>query len=178
MKAKADADAFRLHIGGQEAKPGWQIFNIQPGDGVDHVGNIQDLTRFADDCCDQIYASHVLEHVPQASVLGTLRELHRILKPGGELMISVPDLDTLCRQFLDPELDLGAKFHIMRMMFGAQVDAHDFHYIGFSLQMLTECLSDVGFASVERVDDFGLFQDFSSFAPYGLPISLNVVAYK
>jgi predicted SAM-dependent methyltransferase len=41
----------------------------------------------------QIYASHVFEHVPQALVPPTLAGMHRILKHGGTLMLSVPDMD-------------------------------------------------------------------------------------
>ena len=87
-------EPFRLHIGGIEPRPSWKIWNIQPGPGVDFVGDCSDLSQFADESVDEIYASHVLEHldhkreIPKAS-----KELHRILKPTGVLSISVPDLE-------------------------------------------------------------------------------------
>ena len=170
---------FRLHIGGREARAGWQIFDIRPGEGIDHVGDIQDLSRFRDACCDEIYASHVLEHVPQARIVPTLQGLNRILKPGGRLCVSVPDLRVLCRLFVDPGLDAKARGHVMRMIYGGQVDQHDFHYVGFSLEILLDCLRAAGFSRAERVSEFRLFEDASSYAPYqGVPISLNVVAFK
>ena len=55
----------KLHIGGKETKEGWSILNIQKKDGVDFVGDISDLSQFKNNSIDEIYASHVLEHVSQ-----------------------------------------------------------------------------------------------------------------
>lgn len=41
-----------------------------------------------------------------------------MLKPGGRLHASVPDLNILCRIFIHPSLDEAGRFHIMRMMYG------------------------------------------------------------
>lgn len=171
-------EVLRLHIGGKEVKPGWKIFNIRPGEGVDFVGNIGDLSRFEADCCDEIYASHVLEHVAVAQLLPTLKGFHRILKPGGCAMISVPDLEVLCKLFLSPDLDLHQRFHVMIMMFGGQTDEHDFHFVGLSFEFLADFLEAAGFSRIQPVESFGLFNDASDLAPYGAPISLNVAAYK
>ncbi len=43
---------------------------------------------FADNCFDHIICSEVLEHVPNYTTI--LSELHRVLKPGGSLNVSVP----------------------------------------------------------------------------------------
>lgn len=172
------ASTFRLHLGGTQAKPGWKILNIQPGEGVDYVGDIQDLAQFLDDSCDELYASHVLEHVPHGRILSTLRGFHRILKPGGRAMISVPDLEVLCRLFNHPQMQKPARFHVMTMMFGGQVNATDFHFVGLTFEFLCDYLGGAGFTRVERVASFGLFDDISTFAPYGVPISLNLIAYK
>lgn len=168
----------RLHIGGREAKAGWQILNVQPGEGVDYVGDIQDLSQFAAESCDEIYASHVLEHVSIARILPTLRGFHRILKPGGRVMISVPDLEVLCKLFIHPQMQKPARFHVMTMMFGGQVDSADFHYVGLTFEFLSDYLAGAGFSRFERVEAFGIFNDTSNFAPYGVPISLNVIAFK
>jgi len=42
---------------------------------------------------DLVYTSHLLEHLSQETVYFTLREIYRILKPGGGLRISVPNID-------------------------------------------------------------------------------------
>lgn len=170
----------RLHIGGQQVKPGWKILNIQPGPGVDFVGDISDLSQFESESFQEIYASHVLEHVPQAKFIQTLKGLHRILKTGGALMISVPDLDTLCGHFtqLAGTNNTEARIHVMRMIFGGQVDSHDFHHIGLSSDILAKFAGEAGFRTMQRVRAFEVFNDTSDYAPYGPPISLNVIITK
>ena len=73
----------KLHIGGESPKDGWKILNIQPKDGVDFIGTITDLSQFADESIEEIYASHVLEHVLQRDVHKTLVGIQRILNKGG-----------------------------------------------------------------------------------------------
>ena len=168
----------KLHIGGEEAKAGWKIINISQKPNVDFVGDISDLSQFDQDSCEEIYASHVLEHVPQQRVLETLKGIHRILKPGGKFHVSVPDMDILCHLFINPMADPDVKFHTMRMMFGGQVDPHDFHYFGWNQFFMSDFLRQAGFSNAERVESFGIFQDTSDYKPYGFPISLNVIATK
>ena len=168
----------RLHLGGKEPKPGWKIVNIQAGPGVDILGDIRDMSQFADDSVQAIYASHVLEHIGQQAVLSTLKGLRRILAPGGQLSISVPDLEVLSRVIIDQGASLDKRFLAMRMMFGGQVDSHDFHYFGWTWDFMCSYLKSAGFSRVEKVQDFGLFRDASSLRPWGELISLNVVATK
>ncbi len=74
---------------------------------MDYLGHCADLSRFADDSILEIYASHVIEHLRfQKELLAALREFNRVLTAGGVLRVSAPDLDTLCRLFLDPEMSL------------------------------------------------------------------------
>ena len=168
----------RLHIGGVQVREGWKILNVQANPGVDFVGNIIDLSQFADRSIDEIYASHVLEHVPQGGVAHTFAGLYRVLKRGGRLMVSVPDMDVLCRLFLRTDLAGGGRYEVMRMMFGGQTNAHDFHYFGWNLEFMRNFLEEAGFMSVETVESFGLFQDTSEYKVLGERISLNVTATK
>ena len=167
-----------LHIGGQERKAGWQVLNVQPGPHVDHVGDLRDLSQFADATVDNVYASHVLEHVNQAELQPVLLGVKRILVPGGKFMVSVPDMDVLCHLFISPLASQEVKWHAMRMLFGGQTDPHDFHYVGLNEQFLRGLLVGAGFKEVTRVASFGLFQDTSELKPYGIPISLNLIATR
>jgi predicted SAM-dependent methyltransferase len=171
-------EPLRLHLGGKEAKPGWKIVNIQPGPGVDLLGDVRDMSHFSDQSVDEIYASHVLEHIGQQAMLPTLQGLHRILKPGGELRISVPDIEVLSRVVADASAAMDKRYLAMRMMFGGQVDEHDYHYFGWTWDFMRLFLGQAGFSRLQRVQDFGLFRDASSLKPWGFPISLNVVAIK
>lgn len=169
----------RLHIGGRDPHPDWKIVNIMPGDYVDYVRSCTDLSPFPDQSVAEIYASHVVEHLGyQRELLATLREFNRVLVPGGTLRVSVPDLTTLCALFLDPTLDGAQRFHVMRFMYGGQMDEADFHYVGLNEELLTSYLQSAGFSDIERVANFGIFNDASILVFHGRPISLNVLARK
>ncbi|MBL8835761.1 MAG: methyltransferase domain-containing protein [Alphaproteobacteria bacterium] len=168
----------RLNIGGTDPKDGWSIFNVVPGPHVDHVGDILDLGRFADASVDEIYASHVLEHVWLEQAKSVLRSFARILVPGGRLMVSVPDLPTLCRIYLDPRLSQSQSTQVMAMIYGAHLDAHDIHHVGFNEGLMSTALAEAGFRRIRRVEDHGLFQDTSVLKVMGLPISLNMQAQR
>jgi SAM-dependent methyltransferase len=63
-----------------------------------------DLSRgipLPDASCDAVYHSHVLEHVRRDEVAPFLSECRRVLKPGGVLRVVVPDLEAICRLYLD-----------------------------------------------------------------------------
>jgi predicted SAM-dependent methyltransferase len=170
----------KLHIGGQVRTAGWEVLDANPGPCVDHVGNAGDLSAFADDSFEQVYASHVLEHFDyQGELLKTLTEWRRVLTPNGTLCVSVPDLDMLARLFLDRTL-LAAqdRFLVMRMIFGGHIDKYDYHLVGLNEEFLTSYLHTAGFTGIRRVAEFGLFDDTSSLELKTIPISLNMIATK
>jgi len=173
------ARPLKLHIGGQEAKPGWTVLNAQAGPNVDIVGDFRDLSAFADASVAEIYASHVLEHLAYSvEVVPALAACHRILAPEGRLLVAVPNMDTLCRLMLHPESTPQIKFHLMRILFGGQVDEWDYHKAGFTPELLAGFLGEAGFEDVRQVDAFGLFDDTSNLKIGDIPVSLNVIAVK
>ena len=70
----------KINIGGESKKEGWKILNVQKKPDVDFIGNINNLDQFENECCEEIYASHVIEHIDQKTVLNTLKGINRILK--------------------------------------------------------------------------------------------------
>ena len=169
----------KLHIGGKQSHPDWEIFNIQTEPNVDHVGDASDLSRFTDQTFDELYASHVLEHFDyNGSLLKTLKEWHRVLKPDGKLYISVPDMEVLCRLFMVQGITIQSRFHLMRVMFGGHIDRYDYHYVGLYSDLLSSLLAEAGFQKALKVKHFGIFQDNSALCMDNIPISLNVVAFK
>ncbi|RED52516.1 class I SAM-dependent methyltransferase [Aestuariispira insulae] len=169
----------RLHIGGKEPKAGWTILNAQPGDHVDIVGDCRDLSQFADGSVADIYISHTLEHLSYAGELvPTLKGFHRVMKPGARLLISVPNMDVLCRMITHEGTDTKMRYQLMRMLFGGQVDDWDYHKVGFTPDLLAAFLGEAEFETVEQVPFFGLFQDASELKIGNVPISLNVIAYR
>ena len=164
----------KLHIGGKQAKKGWTIFNIQKMDYVDIVGDIKDLSQFQDESIEIVYASHVLEHVSQIEVAETLKGIHRVLKKDGIFYCSVPNMEILAKLFLHEKLNLNQKWHVMKMIFGGQIDENDFHYIDFAKSLF----GSAGFKTIKAVESFNIFNDTSNYKPYGVQISLNLIAKK
>lgn len=101
-----------------------------------------------------------------------------MLRIGGKLMISVPDLKTLCWLYLHPNSHPLERHHIMRMMFGGQMDVYDVHKVGLDEEILGMYLEMAGFENYERVTEFDLFQDCSLIRLADTYISLNVIALK
>ncbi len=169
----------RLHIGGQKALPGWKILDIAPGPDVDFVGDCTDLSQFESNSLDELYLSHVLEHLGHgAPCAQTLAGFFRVLKPGGVLSVAVPDMRSLCEIFLSPHAGPGVRLGVINILFGGQKNAHDFHRNAFDEDLLRYFLQASGFTAVERVQDFGLLDDASSYEYAGRQVSLNMRARK
>lgn len=171
----------KLHIGGKEPHPEWKIFDALERPEVDFVGNAADLSQFADNSIEAIYASHVLEHFHHSlgnELVSVLQEWRRVLQLEGKLYISVPDLQTLSWLFLSPMAGFQHRLQIMRMLFGGQVDQYDVHKVGFDCEILFAYLHAAEFSDCERVEAFEMFKDCSSLHFLGYPISLNVIAVK
>jgi predicted SAM-dependent methyltransferase len=176
---KSPTDGIKLHIGGQEQREGWKILDAIPGPIVDYVGNCNDLTFLNDASCCEVYASHVFEHLAyNGEVQAALKGVHRILKPGGRVRLSVPDLEILCRLYTHPELPSARRFHIMRIIFGGRMTPYDVHYSGFDTKLLGGFLYEAGFREIMRVEKFDLFKDTSEQRFGKTLISLNMTARK
>jgi predicted SAM-dependent methyltransferase len=100
------------------------------------------------------------------------------LKPFGTLYLSVPDLDTLARLFLNKDLLTLERFFVMRMIFGGHVNEQDFHLAGLNQEFLENYLQEAGFRLMRKVDEFRIFPDTSSMRFKDVLISLNMVARK
>ena len=57
---------------------------------------------------ESVVSEHLIEHLDLMSeLIPLLREVHRVMVPGGDLWLSCPDIETICRAYLDnriPEL--------------------------------------------------------------------------
>lgn len=61
-----------------------------------------DITKldFDDDSVTEILASHVFEHLNPYHVLDILRDWLRVLKPGGKIVMEMPNIEALCQRFV------------------------------------------------------------------------------
>jgi SAM-dependent methyltransferase len=87
---------------------GWDVEGIEPNRGycefiAEHHGIKASPTILEDEkrpanAFDAVVMLHVIEHVPNP--LGTLKEIYRLLKPGGRLVLETPRYDSLMFKLL------------------------------------------------------------------------------
>jgi len=108
-------------------------------------------------CADEIFASHVIEHIPQHRAPEVLGKWLNTLKEGGKLVMELPDLAGLCKDFLEQE---GTEQHMTAMcIFGAHVDritpeteekgALSPHLWGYTPKTLSDLCTHVGFKDIK-----------------------------
>lgn len=93
-----------------------------------------------DDSVDRIFSTHALEHVEKKMIVPTLKEWHRILKPGANAEIQVPSLEWCCRNWLKYKTN---DWH-MDVLFGNQEHEGEFHKSGFTVEIMQSYLEQAG----------------------------------
>lgn len=173
-----------IHLGcGDIASPEFINVDARPGRRVHYVCDVTNLSIFDDSYADLVYACHVLEHICHNALRKTLWEWRRILKPGGILRLSVPDLDKILHIYESCSCDIHS---ILSPLMGGQEHKYNTHYCVFNHKYLSERLKEVGFREIrqwepERVANHD-FQDWanSDIVRDGkaFPVSLNLEAVK
>jgi predicted SAM-dependent methyltransferase len=59
----------------------------------------------ADGAFDVAYSEHFIEHIPRTAAVEWLREIRRLLEPGGFVRVSTPNLRRYIEGYLDPQGD-------------------------------------------------------------------------
>lgn len=189
----------KLNLGvGDRPLAGWVNYDLKEGPGIDVVGDVRDLSDFDADSFDVVRASHLLEHFYVNEVPALLREWIRVLRPGGFLLICVPDFCGLARDYLDnPAIlqpdgwnvplnpdHLPADYAYLSYIYGWHYEnnemAHMKHHMVFDYQSLVALLTVQG--TFTDVREF----DYRREEPHLLGVrdasanlwSLNVVATK
>ncbi len=91
----------KLHFGcGPRILAGWVNIDGWRFPGIDFIADLRQRLPFADATCRLIFTEHVFEHIDVDFRLPVLRELFRILQPGGSLRIVVPDCEQFAHAYL------------------------------------------------------------------------------
>lgn len=96
----------RLEIGaGEHPRPDYDLHSdILSLPGIDIVCRL-DVLPFADESITAMRANHVLEHQSYELIEATLGEWARVLAPGAELDIGVPDARYIAEQWIQGAMD-------------------------------------------------------------------------
>jgi FkbM family methyltransferase len=99
--------------------------------------------QYADNSVEEIRCVHMLEHLSFREVQDALAEWNRVIRPGGRLRLSVPDIHKCVKA---SETDDLWRFYIM----GGQTDADDFHKSVWDERHLEGFLENAGFSDIKR----------------------------
>jgi predicted SAM-dependent methyltransferase len=176
------SEPVRINLGsGMTPIEGWVNVDVLPdAPGVDVVADISERLPFSDGEAELLHASHLLEHFPTDDIPRMLREWRRVLKPGGKLLIAVPDLERISRVIVEKEGWFTPPHNPwLGAIYGGQKDAFDFHKTGYTEAWLAYLLQNAGFGELRRVERFAevpVHDASFSPLPFGVNISLNMTA--
>jgi SAM-dependent methyltransferase len=88
VSSRPGEKCLQIGVRGKKFGPDWVCVDLyDPSSEVDYHCDVADLP-FDDASFDRITCNAILEHVPDPA--GAIGELHRVLKPGGEIWAEVP----------------------------------------------------------------------------------------
>lgn len=176
----------RLHLGcGNIRLPGFCNVDILTTPAVDVKSDISKLDNFADNSIELIYACHVLEHFSHDEAVRVLRRWFEVLEPGGELRISVPDIDRIVKIYVDnwQHFQTSGNSPWIGLLYGGQGDPYDFHKTGFNFCWMRHLLDEIGYTQIAEYPHephfvSGVVDASLAKEPFGRFLSLNMVAHK
>lgn len=164
--------ATRLHLGcGKRRFQGWL--------NVDLVGSDYDLDLsvgwlpWQPASFEAVVSQHFIEHLDLHSELfPLLYEIRRVLRPGGEIWLSCPDMEKLCRSYIDHQMQDLLEVRTQRKpgysLRGAPSSQllneffyqHGDHRNLYDFPLLQWVLTQSGFSAVQRVSETDLLRRF------------------
>lgn len=141
--------------------PEWRELRVDldPDTQPDVVADIRDMQGVATGSMDALYSSHNIEHFFAHEIEQVLGGFRRVLKPDGFLVITCPDLQSICQlvaedKLLDTAYDSNAgPITPLDVLYGhraslAQGKHFMAHRCGFTLKVLMGTLQAAGFDAV------------------------------
>lgn len=130
--------------------------DIDPAAEPDIVASMTDMPAVPDGSVDAVWSSHNLEHLDAHEVPRALREFLRVLRPGGHLLLIVPDLQAVATLVAADRVDEPlyqsgvGQVYPLDVLYGfgpALATGNRFmaHRTGFTPRMLGALLQGVGF---------------------------------
>ena len=146
-------------------------FDIDPSVYPDIEGTLTDMHAVATASIDAIYSSHNIEHVFPHEVHTVLLEFHRVLKEDGIVVLTCPDLLSVCRAVVNDRLmetlyeSAEGPIAPIDILYGhrdsiARGKIYMAHKTGFTYSALCNALFEAGFkfnVGAARPDYFDLW---------------------
>ena len=132
-------------------------FDIDKNVNPDIVGTLTDMKLVETGSVDAIYSSHNIDHIYPHEVLIALKEFYRVLNDDGIVVITCPDLQSVCEavvndKLLEPlyETTEGHQISPIDILYGwripiAQGNEYMAHKGGFTYSALNASFFEAGF---------------------------------
>lgn len=143
------------------ARDDWQELrlDIDAAAAPDIVGTMTDMSAVADASVDAVFSSHNIEHLYPHEVPVALAEFRRVLTPDGFVVVTCPDLQSVCALIADDKLLEPAytapagPIAPLDILYGhrpamARGNLYMAHRCGFTARVLSGVLGGAGFAGV------------------------------
>lgn len=138
--------------------------DIDPDVAPDIQASITEMPMVPDASVDAVWSAHNLEHLEPHEVSVALAEFHRVVRPGGFVLVTVPDLQQVAALVAEDRLDDPAYVSAMGpiapldMLYGlrsALAAGNRFmaHRTGYTATTLEKALTRAGFGPVRVVRD-------------------------
>ncbi len=142
-----------------EYPPGHQCINYDNRAELTHVdilGDARNLEKFQSEEFDYILASDIIEHFPIAETSKIITEWMRVLKPGGIIEFRLPDLETICKDYVnkssqnrtDKPGDVPITEFFSWVIFGGQDFPGNFHHVGFDRRWFRYICNSLGLEEI------------------------------
>ena len=133
--------------------------DIDPQVAPDVLGSMTDMAAVPSSSMDAIYSSHNMEHLYPHEVPQALAEFKRVLRSDGMVVMTCPDLQSVCALVAEDKLTETAYVSAagpiapLDILYGlrpamAAGNLYMSHRCGFTLKVLLGTLQDAGFSKV------------------------------
>jgi SAM-dependent methyltransferase len=153
--ARDDAPgAVRIYLGcNTDQRAGWINIDSRAEVSPTIVTRAHRLDMFADGSVDTIEACHLLELLPFHEAQSAFAEWARVLRPGGELLLELPDVEACVRILGQSSDDHGHDIGMVGLFGwppGIKAHGDDWaHHSGWSPRSLGRALESRGFGHIE-----------------------------
>jgi SAM-dependent methyltransferase len=151
----------KIHTGPGFQADDWQEIrlDIDPDCRPDILGTLLDMSAVPDNSVDAVFSSHTLEHLYAHEIPLALSEMRRVLRNGGIVLSTVPDMQAVAQRIaegrmLETAYDSPAGpityFDIVYGHRGLVGLGRSYmaHHSGFTLSTLVQTFRDAGFKGV------------------------------
>jgi ubiquinone/menaquinone biosynthesis C-methylase UbiE len=142
-------------------KASWEEvrFDIDKSVNPDVVGSVADMHFFESSSFDALFSSHNIEHLYAHEVTAAFSEFFRVVNQSGFVVITCPDLQSVCQLIADDKLTDTAytspagPIAPLDILYGhrqsiASGNQYMAHKCGFTAKVLTASLATAGFQTV------------------------------